>query len=333
MDVLLTGASGFIGAHVADELARRGAKVRAFCRSEPPPGARVADWVGGDVTDGPALARAARGCEAVVHVAALYSYSRADAGAMEAVNVEGTRNVLEAAARGRIGRVLVTSTSATCGPVAGRPATERDSPPSWELRVPYKRTKLAAETLALQAGAACVNPTTVVGSGDRGPTPSGKMIRDLVEGRIGGYMRGGGLNVVSVEDVARGHALALERAQPGERYILGGEDLCLRDVFGYALKALGRSAPRLAVPWSAAYGAAVVADAAGRLVGREPRLLILDEVRLARLPLFFSSAKARDELGYVSRPAADALAAAATWFGERRARATTSSAASGSMAV
>jgi dihydroflavonol-4-reductase len=285
------------------------------------------------VTDGPALARAVRGCEGVVHAAALYSYSRVDAAAMEAVNVQGTSNVLEAAARGGVRRVLVTSTSATCGPVPGRPANENDSPPRWELRVPYKRTKLAAERNALKAGAACVNPTTVVGAGDRSPTPSGKMIRDLVEGRIGGYMRGGGLNIVAVEDVARGHALALEHARPGERYILGGDDLRLRDVFAYALKALGRSAPRLAVPWSAAYGAAVLAGAAGRLIGREPRLLVLDEVRLARLPLFFSSAKARDELGYVSRPAADALAAAASWFGERRARATTSSAASGSWAV
>ena len=108
--------------------------MRAFCRSEPPPGARVEEWVCGDVTDGSALAHAVRGCEAVVHAAALYSYSRADAPAMEAVNVEGTRNALEAAARGGIGRVLLTSTSATCGPVAGRPANEGDSPPRWELR-------------------------------------------------------------------------------------------------------------------------------------------------------------------------------------------------------
>ena len=207
MDLLLTGASGFIGAHVADELARRGLQVRAFCRSEPPPWACVSEWVRGDVTDGPALARAVRGCEAIIHAAALYSYSRQDAPAMEAVNVGGTRNVLEAAARGGIGRVLVTSISATCGPVPGRPAKEDDNPPRWELRVPYKRTKLAAERLALKAGAVCVNPTTVVGAGDRSPTPSGKMIRDLVEGRIGGHMRGGGLRSSS-----RGR-----RRRPGHR--------------------------------------------------------------------------------------------------------------------
>jgi dihydroflavonol-4-reductase len=274
-----------------------------------------------------------RGCDAVVHTAALYSYSRKDGPAMQAVNVEGTRNVLEAGARSGIGRVLVTSSSATCGPVAGRAATEQDSPPRWELRVPYKRTKLAAERLALSAGAACVNPTTVVGVGDRTPTPSGKMILDLVEGRIGGYLRGAGLNIVAVEDVARGHALALERARAGERYLLGGDELWLRDAFAIALKPLGRRAPRLAVPWSAVYGAARVADALGRVRDIEPRMLVLDEVRLARLPLFFSSAKAREELGYASRPAADALSAAAQWFGERLARATISSAASGSWAV
>jgi dihydroflavonol-4-reductase len=326
--VLVTGASGFIGSHVAAELAARGAKVRAFCRTEP----RVADWVQGDVRDAAAVARAVEGCEAVVHAAALYSYRRSDAGLMEAVNVEGTRNVVESALRAGVGRVLVTSSSATCGPVRGRPATELDRPPAWELRVPYKRSKLQAERLALAAGAVCVNPTTVVGPGDRAPTPSGKMIRDLVEGRMHGYLRGAGLNVVAVEDVARGHALALERGRPGERYILGGEDVWLRDAFALALAALGRKPPRLPVPWVGAYGAALVAGAAGRLVGREPRLLVLDEVRLARLPLFFSCDKAGAELGYVPGAAADALATAARWFA-RRATSTTRSAASGRLSV
>jgi dihydroflavonol-4-reductase len=324
--VLLTGASGFIGAHVAAELEREGMQVRAFCRSEP----AVSDWVRGDVTDPDAITRACEGCEAVVHTAALYSYSRTDAPQMEAVNVEGTRNVLDAADRAGIRKVLVTSSSATCGPVAGRPATEQDGPPAWELRVPYKRTKLAAERIALDRGAVCVNPTTVVGPEDRGPTPSGKMIRDLVEGRIRAYMRGAGINVVAVEDVARGHALALARGTPGERYILGGEDLSLHHAFTLALEAVGRLPPRVPVPWFGAYGAALVADAIGHLTGREPSLLILDEVRLARVPLFFSSDKARSQLAYVPRPAAEALGAAARWFAARRATRTTSSAASGS---
>jgi dihydroflavonol-4-reductase len=257
----------------------------------------------------------------VVHAAALYSYRRADAPLMEAVNVEGTRNVVEASRSAGVRRLLVTSSSATCGPVAGRPATELDGPPEWELVVPYKRTKLAAERLALAAAGdgldvICVNPTTVVGPGDRQPSPSGKMIRDLVEGRMYGYLRGSGINVVAVEDVARGHALALAGGRSGERYILGGDDLPVEEAFAIALAAVGRKPPRFAVPWPLVYGAAQATDVAMRLAHREPKLLILDEVRLARLPLFFSSDKARAELGYAPGPAADALAAAARWFAE-----------------
>jgi len=338
---LLTGASGFIGSHVAAELRRAGAEVRAFCRSEPPAEAAVADWQAGDIREPDLLRRAMEGCQAVVHTAALYSYAHSDGPRMESVNVEGTHNVLEAAVRCGVGRVLCTSSSATCGPVPGRPATEEDSPPDWELRVPYKRTKLAAERLALEAAdqgleVVCVNPTTVVGSGDRQPTPSGKMVKDVVEGRIVGYLNGAGLNVVSVEDVAGGHRLALEHGRSGERYILGSENLGLLEAFTVAARAAGVHPPRVAVPWRVAYAAALAAHAVGPLLRREPRLLVLDEVRLARLPLFFSSDKAQAELGYSPRPAAEALTAAAGWFAGSlprpqvlRPRATTTSAGSG----
>ncbi len=324
MRILLTGASGFIGSRVAATLHAQGAEVLGFCRTEPPADALLGDWIAGDIRDLDGLACALTGCDAVVHAAACYSYARSDAPAMDSVNVLGTRNVLDAAVRAGVRRVLMTSTSATCGPVSGRPAGEEDCPPAWELRVPYKRTKLAAERLALAAAAdglevVCVNPTTVVGPGDRQPTPSGKMVRDLVLGQITGYVRGGGINVVAVEDVALGHALALEHGRSGERYILGGENLALDEAFRLALRAVGRPPPRLAVPWSAVFAAALIADAAGRLTGREPRLLVLDEVRLARTPLYFSSAKARAELGYAPKPAAEALAEAARWFAGRRA--------------
>jgi dihydroflavonol-4-reductase len=267
------------------------------------------------VRDRGAVERAVRECEAVVHAAALYTYEHSDA--IFAVNVEGTRNVIEASIRARVRRLLLTSSSATCGPVRGRPATERDSPPEWELRVPYKRTKLEAECLVLAAApehdVVCVNPTTVVGPGDYKPTPSGKMVQDLVQGRMRAYLRRAGINVVAVQDVARGHALALEHGRRGERYILGGEDLWLHEAFALALEAVGGKPPRLAVPWRAVYGAALVADR----LGLDSKLLVLDEVRLARLPLFFSSAKARAELGYRPRPAGEALAAAARWFAAR----------------
>jgi dihydroflavonol-4-reductase len=291
------------------------------------------------VTDLLGVRRAVVGCEAVVHAAAVYSYSRSDWARAELVNVLGTRNVLESVARSRVRRLVLTSTSATCGPVHGRPATERDHAPAWDLRVPYKRTKLAAERLALAAAregidVVCVNPTTVLGPGDRRPTPSGKMIRDLVEGRIPAYIAGAGLNVVGVADVARGHAQALELGRSGERYILGGDDLSLRDAFALASAGIGHSPPRVPLPWSPVFAAALAVDAAARLLAREPQLLVLHEVLLARQPLFFSSAKARDELGYRSRPASDALATTARWFAATgdasRATATTRLAASGS---
>jgi dihydroflavonol-4-reductase len=309
MRVLVTGASGFVGAHVARRLAERGDEVVGLSRSVPPPEARVAEHVAADLLDVEALRRAVDGCDAVVHVAALYAYDRRDAARMEAVNVEGTRAVLEAAGERR---VVVTSSSATCGPVPGRPATEEDSPPDWELQVPYKRTKLAAERVALErAGAGgdvvIVNPTTVVGPGDRRPTPSGKMVRDVATGKIKGYMRGGGINVVAVDDVAAGHVLALERGRAGERYILGGEDLPLREAFALIARAAGRRPPRIPVPYALALAAAHAAALASRVTRREPELLVLDEVRLARLPLYFSSDKAREELGYQPRPAAQAL--------------------------
>lgn len=325
MRTLITGASGFIGSHVAAEFAAQGADVRAFCRSEPPTYASVAEWVRGDVRDRDAVARAATGCEAIVHVAALYSYRRSDAKMMNAINVGGTENVLEAAARARVRRILATSSSATCGPVPGRRATESDGPPEWELSVPYKRTKLEAERLALAASRAgtevvCVNPTTVLGPADRQPTPSGKMIRDVVQGKVHGYLQKAGINVVSVGDVAHGHVLALARGRPGQRYILGGEDLSLRDVFATASAAVGRAAPRIGLPWQPVYGAAVLASAIARIRGREPTLLVRDEVRLARLPLYFCSDKARRELGYGAAPAAEAIAAAARWFASAESR-------------
>ena len=309
MIALVTGASGFIGSHVATALAAAGAQVRAFDLREPrelPPGA---DFVAGDVLDRDALRRALAGTDAVFHLAALYSYASRDAGAMEQINVEGTRLVLEEAGSRRI---VHTSSCATCGPVAGRAATEADAPAAWELRVPYKRTKLAGERLALAAAArgadlVVVNPTTPVGPGDLRPTPTGKMIADVARGAARAYLAASALNIVAVEDVARGHVLAFERGRAGRRYLLGGENLAMRDVFAAVCEAVGRTPPRLAVPWRAAHAAAWVA---GRLV-REPRLLVLDEVRVARWPMRFDDARAREELGHTSEPAASALARAA----------------------
>jgi dihydroflavonol-4-reductase len=282
MKVYVTGASGFVGGHVARALGDAGADVRDQRA---------------DLLDRRALARAVAGCDAVVHVAALYSFD-ADPALIERVNVEGTRNVLAACEEQGVRRVVHTSTAGTCGPVPGRPATEEDEPPPDELAVPYKRTKLAAERLALAAGAVVVNPTAPVGDGDAKPTPTGRMIAGVARGRMLAYLGTTGLNVVDVRDVARGHALALERGTPGERYLLGGADLSLVELFGAIADLAGRPRPRIRVP----YAVALAAAKAG--------IVNENEVRLARLPMYYSSEKARDRLGYEPGPVAPALARA-----------------------
>jgi dihydroflavonol-4-reductase len=314
---LVTGAGGFIGAHVVSALAAAGAEVRAFDLDPPAEVPAGVEPLAGDLLDPAALGAAIEGCDAVFHLAAIYSFSRSQAAAMQRINVEGTRVLLEACARGgERRRVVHTSSCSTCGPVPGRPATERDEPPAFELAVPYKRTKVEGERLALRAAqdgldVVIVNPTTPVGPGDRRPTPTGKMVADVAQGRARAYLAGGYLNVVGVEDVARGHLLAHERGGSGQRYLLGGENLSMREVFAAVARAAGRRPPRLGVPWRLADGAARIAGATLGAVGREPKLLVHDEVRLARHPMTFDDAKARRELGYQSRPAAEALAEAA----------------------
>lgn len=287
MKAYVTGASGFVGGHVARELAEQGADVRTE---------RV------DLLDPVGLRRIVEGCDAVFHVAAVYSYD-ADPTMIARANVEGTRNVVEACLGAGVRRLVHTSTAGTCGPVDGREANEGDAPPAWELDVPYKRTKLAAERLVLDAAcghldAVVVNPTTPVGEGDRKPTPTGRMIAGVAAGSIRGYVATTGLNVVDVRDVARGHALAHERGQRGERYLLGGVNLALADLFAAVADLAGRPRPRVRVPY-------VAAVAAARL-----GLANRDEVRLARLPMYFSSEKAQNTLGYRPGPVSPALARA-----------------------
>jgi dihydroflavonol-4-reductase len=284
MRAYVTGATGFVGGHVAAELRSGGAEVRDE---------RV------DLLDRGGLERIMAGCDAVVHSAALYSYDAPERD-FQRINVEGTANVIEACRSKGVRRLVHTSTAGTCGPVPGREATETDSPPAWELGIPYKRTKLAAERLVIDAArdgleAVVVNPTTPIGPGDSKPTPTGRMIAGVARGRIRAYVATV-LNVVDVRDVARGHALALERGQSGERYLLGGANLPLEELFGAIADLAGRPRPRLRIPYALARAVAAVG------------LANKNEVSLARLPMYFSSKKAHDKLGYAPGPVASALA-------------------------
>jgi len=286
MRVYVTGASGFIGGHVVRELRAAGHAVRD-------------EWI--DLLDRDRLRNAIAGCDAVFHLAALYSYD-APAFEHERVNVEGTRVVVALCRELGVRRLVHTSTCGTCGPVPGRPATEEDEPPGYELAVPYKRTKLEAERIVLAAArdaldAVVVNPTTPVGDGDRFPTPTGRMIEGVATGRYRGYLDTG-VNVVDVSDVARGHLLAWERGARGERYILGGVDLSLRELFAAIADLARRPRPRLRVPYAVARALAGTGVASA------------EEVTLARLPMYFSSEKARRELGYEPGPVEPALARA-----------------------
>ncbi|MGB2952381.1 MAG: NAD-dependent epimerase/dehydratase family protein [Gaiellaceae bacterium] len=287
MRIFVTGASGFVGTHIVTALRERGAEI---------PDERA------ELLDRAELEDAFAGCDAVVHAAARYSYDDEPA-RIHQVNVEGTRNVLEACARSGVGRLVYTSTAGTCGPVRGRPATEEDIPPLRELSVPYKRSKVEAERLVLEAArseldALVVNPTVPVGEGDLRPTPTGRMIAGVAGGWIRGYIPTTGLNVVDVRDVGEGHALALEHGCAGERYLLGGVNLWLGELFAVVAALAGQSRPRIRVPYGLALAAATVG------------LANQNEVRLARLPMFFSSAKAERELGYAPGPVEPALARA-----------------------
>jgi dihydroflavonol-4-reductase len=281
VDVYVTGASGFVGGHVVRELRAAGARVRD-------------DWI--DLLDRERLRVAIRGCDAVFHLAALYSYE-APAAELERVNVEGTRVVVELCREEGVPRLVHTSTAGTCGPVPGRPATEEDEPPAWELAVAYKRTKLEGEGIALAGGAVVLNPTTPVGEGDRFPTPTGRMVEAVATGRYRAFTDTG-LNVVDVRDVARGHLLALERGRPGQRYLLGGADLTLEELFSAVADLAGVPRPRLHIPYAAV-----------RALSRTP-LVNRNEALLARVPAYFSWRKAARELGYSPGPVTPALARA-----------------------
>jgi dihydroflavonol-4-reductase len=321
---LVTGATGFVGAAVARALLADGWEVRALVRAGSDRSnlrALPLEAAVGDLTDPKSLDRAAAACAAVFHVAADYRLGAPDPSELYRANVEGTRNLLTAALKARVERVVYTSSVATIGiPADGTPGDER-TPVVLEAMIGhYKRSKFLAERAALEAADAglplvIVNPSTPIGPGDVKPTPTGQLVLDAAAGRMPAYVDTG-LNVVHVDDVAAGHLLALSRGRTGERYILGGEDMTLEQILGDIARIVGRKPPRIRLPYAAVLPLALVAEGIARISGRSGRLT-LEGLRMSRKRMFFSSAKAVRELGYSWRPPAEAFADAVRWFRER----------------
>jgi dihydroflavonol-4-reductase len=324
MLAFLTGATGFLGSHLARALAENGADLRLLVRPNSNPkniADLKADLVTGDLRDPASLEKGIVGCDSVFHVAADYRLWVRDPEEMFRSNVEGTCAILEAARKSRVRRVVYTSSVATMGFTSnGQPANE-NSPVSLENMIgPYKRSKFMAEQVAIEAArngvdVVVVNPTTPVGERDIKPTPSGRIIVDFLKKKFPAYVDTG-LNLVDATECARGHIAAVERGRSGERYILGGENLTLKQILDKLAAITGLPSPKVRVPYALALATGVVDEiVTGRIRGREPRATI-DAVRMGRKKMFVSSSKAERELGWKCVPIDDALSRAVAWFRE-----------------
>src|SRR5229473_109608 len=322
MLAFVTGATGFLGSHVARVLADQGANLRLLVR----PTSNLQNLEGlpaetaiGDLHDPASLDKAMSGCDAVFHVAADYRLWLRDPAEMYRSNVEGTRAILEAALKNSVRSVVYTSSVATIGFTGnGRPADE-DSPVSLANMIGhYKRSKFIAEQMALEAGRSgmcvvTVNPTTPVGEQDIKPTPTGRIVVDFLKRKFPAYVETG-LNLVDVRECARGHIAVFEKGKSGERYILGGENLTLKQILDKLAKITGLPSPTVKLPYVFAFAAGVVDEAiTGRILRREPRATV-DTVRMGKKKMFGSSGKDERELGWKSVPVDDALNRAVKWF-------------------
>lgn len=291
--------------------------MRALCR----PSSRIreldVECASGDLCDPDSLARAVSGCDLVFHVAADYRLWSKHPEELYRSNVDGTRNILDAAARAGVGRIVYTSTVGCIG-MPKHALGDENTPVSIEdMTGDYKRSKWLAEQAALQKTreglpVVIVNPTAPIGDRDWKPTPTGKIIVDFMRGKMPGFVDTG-LNLVDVQDVATGHLLAAERGRPGERYILGCENLTLEQILARLGAILGKPAPSLKIPYAVAYAAGAVSTAWAGFTGRPPRAP-LDAVRMARKKMFVTHEKASRELGYAPGPVDAALERAAVWF-------------------
>src|SRR5713101_2960997 len=322
MLAFVTGATGFVGSHVARVLVDYGADLRLLVR----PSSNLhniqdlkADRVTGDLREAVSLEKAMAGCDVVFHVAADYRLWVRDPNEMYRSNVEGTRAILEAARKNGVRAVVYTSSVATMGFTGnGRPADE-DSPVSLaDMIGHYKRSKFMAEQIALEAGRSgmhvvTVNPTTPVGEQDVKPTPTGRIVVDFLKRKFPAYVETG-LNLVDATVCALGHVAALQKGKSGERYILGGENLTLKQILDRLGAITGLKSPTVKLPYIFALAAGVVDEMlSGRLLGREPRATV-ETVRMGKKKMWASSDKAERELGWKNIPVNDALRRAVEWF-------------------
>jgi len=312
----LTGATGFVGGHVLRELLAAGYQVRALTRRKD---ARLeaCEPVVGDLRRAGDLVPALRDCRYVVHCAALYSFAPRDRRNIREINVAGTAGLAESARIAGVERMIVTSSSATVGPARnGRLPTEEDWAVADGRHSAYHRSKLDQERAALagRVPAVLVLPTTPVGPGDWKPTPTGRLVLDFARGRIFAGPPDGGLNLVPVEDVARAHVLALEKGRVGERYIIGGENLSLREVWEMLAEVTGRRPPRWRVPHAVALGVGFADEIRCRVQPGAQPAVPLEGVRMSRERMHVDCAKAATELGFRSGGVRDALRRAVAWY-------------------
>jgi dihydroflavonol-4-reductase len=324
MKALVTGATGFVGAAVARVLVDAGWGVRVLVRAGSDRSNLAVlpvEIAEGELANRESLVRALDGCSGLFHVAADYRLGARDPEQLYRTNVDGTRNILEAARAVGVERTVYTSSVATVGiPTDGAPGDEQTPVELADMIGHYKRSKYLAEEVAVEAvrsgmSVVIVNPSTPIGPGDVRPTPTGQVVLDAASGRMPAYVDTG-LNIVHVDDVAAGHLQAFHRGRPGERYILGGDDMSLQQILAQIAGLVGRSPPSIRLPYAAVLPIAYLAEGWAALSGRSGRVT-LEGVRMARKRMFFSSAKAAHELGYVWRPPLEAFADAIQWFRER----------------
>jgi dihydroflavonol-4-reductase len=329
MLAFVTGATGFLGSHVAHVLAEQGAELRLLVRPtsdlrtiEGLSADRVVDRVVGDLRGPASIEKALSGCEVVFHVAADYRLWVTDPGEMYRSNVEGTRTLLEAARKQGVRRVVYTSSVATMGFTSGsenaRIADEQSPVAMADMIGHYKRSKFMAEQVAIDAAKSgvdvvIVNPSTPIGERDIKPTPTGRIVVDFLKRKFPAYVETG-LNLVDATECARGHVQAMEKGKTGERYILGGENLTLKQILDRLAAITGLKSPTLKLPYVFALATGVVDElVTGRLLGREPRATI-DAVRMGRKMMFVSSEKAERDLGWRKFPVEGALRRSVDWF-------------------